>query len=274
MRAGVAELSKLARVAVARLLGLGAYSLAAGRLFTEPERVQLAEVLASVNATAELLGRSLIRDQQQKTIERRGTVTEALIVLNESLLSVTPPLMGPAEALSYFSSLVPTLGVDPLRFGPDQRRKAFTLAVATDTQLLGHVKDIIRDRLATGQEVSDAPAEIEDVLERAGVTPKNPQYSEMTFRTSMMDSYNIGAEAEMRHPDVASFFPSWQYLGVRDGRQGEDHEPHFDKYYPNGVSFHSVRGPRVFNCRCTFRPIDKFDWSALQSQGARLEAGV
>lgn len=117
------------------------------------------------------------------------------------------------------------------------------------------------------------PKAVQRILDDAGVSPKNPQYSEMAFRTNMMNSYNEGADAERQDPDVAETFPVWRYVGVRDGRQGKDHEPHFDKYYPNDASFAEVRDSikvRPFNCRCTQIPIDKFSWAKLQAGGAQV----
>jgi len=69
---------------------------------------------------------------------------------------------------------------------------------------------------------------------------------------------------------MAEMFPAWQYIGIRDGRQGKDHEPHFDKYYPSSAKFEQVRGPRVWNCRCCPAPISKYEWQRLQSSGVTL----
>ncbi len=86
-----------------------------------------------------------------------------------------------------------------------------------------------------------------------------------------MDAYNAGTQEEMQDPDVQEFFPVWQYLGIDDGRQGSDHESKFNKYYPVDATFEEVRGPRVWNCRCSQSPIDKYTWADLQKQGAKVE---
>jgi hypothetical protein len=87
-----------------------------------------------------------------------------------------------------------------------------------------------------------------------------------------MDAFNVGASRELQEPDVQEAFPVWRYVGIRDGRQGKDHETHFNQYFPSSLAFADVRGDRAFNCRCSFIPIDRCEWAALQTRGARLAA--
>lgn len=95
--------------------------------------------------------------------------------------------------------------------------------------------------------------------------------SEMVYRTNAMDSYQTAAFEEGHNPSIAEVFPCWQYLGIQDGREGDDHRPHFDKYYSRSRTFNDVRGPRVFNCRCSLRWIDKYEWEDAQKTGARID---
>ena len=278
---GVKVLARIAREAVTRLAGRGIKAMASDQLFTAEEQQQLADSLAATNATANLLGRSRIREQQRKVYEKyqpaRLSELPAVVRLFDDTAPDAPPIkpLPPEKALEYFQNLSPSLDLEPERFGSLMKREAFTLAVRTDTVILDKVKAAIKNRLATGETATLLPthAEIESILDAVGVTPANPQYSEMVYRTNMMDSYTVGAMEEMRDPDVASTFPVWRYLGIRDGRQGEDHEPHFDQYFPNEASFQEVRGDRVFNCRCNPQPINKFLWARLKRGGARIADG-
>jgi hypothetical protein len=149
------------------------------------------------------------------------------------------------------------------------RRRAFTLAVTTDETLLRKVQDVIADSMATGNAATTA--DVQDILDRAGVSPSNPQYAEMVTRTNTMDAYNQGQDEERQDPDVIEAFPVWRYDGIEDGREGDDHRPKFGKYYPATASFAEVRGDRPFNCRCTATPIYIDDWRKLQKAGARVE---
>lgn len=240
------------------------------RLFTDEQRKRLANALAATNATADLLGRSRVRERQQKAVAAKGLHKLRDEQPFESFATVSIQPLSPERAIAYFKNLVPSLATRP-GFLANMQRDAFTLAVNTDQVLLGRVKQIIQSQLEQGTSVNDAVADIGDLLDQAGVSPRNPQYSEMVFRTNAMDAYNTGASQEMRDPDVADTFPVWQYLGIRDGRQGADHEPHFDLFYPNSASFEEVRGDRPFNCRCTFRPVDKWEWEELQQAGETVE---
>ena len=241
----------------------------ATQFFDESELKALADSLAKTTATANLLGRSRIRERA----DQAELVYQGLREFGENdsfLMFVEPPQpIPPKAAMDYFQSLVPTLNV-PTGFPALMADKAFTMAVATDEALLSSVKSIIGDTLRTG-DTTGRVADIQQLLERAGVAPKNPQYSEMVYRTNMMESYNQGAQDEYNDPLLQEFFPVWQYLGIRDGRQGADHNPHFDKYYPNDVPFSDVRGDRIFNCRCNPRPVSKYEWRDLQAQGATVE---
>jgi predicted double-glycine peptidase len=197
-------------------------------------------------------------------------------VLREELTSAPVEPLPPEAAVSYFRGLVPTLGVDPQRFGQDQRRRAFTLAAATDQQLLGTVQGLIADRLKSGQQFRAAPGEIDQLLADAGVSPKNPQYSEMVFRTNMMDAYTTASDAERRDPDVIATFPVWKYSNPHDSRSRPTHAERNGWYYPADVPFVTVRGTGIedaANCRCVPIPVDKWDWARLRAGGARIADG-
>ena len=242
-------------------------------LLSDEERAALADALAAVTATANLLGRSRIHERAQQAESRHTQHVEFAESDSFQAFVDPPPPVPPTKAIDYFKSLVPGISSDYSNFAPEIYRQAFTLAATTDAVLLDRVKSLILATLETGA-VSGGiggPQAIEDVLRGAGVLPSNPQYSEMVFRTNTMDAYNRGAFEELREPVMEEMFPVWLYSGIRDGRQGKDHEPRFDKYYPNAATFEEVRGERVWNCRCTFIPVDKFSWAELQNQGVKLE---
>lgn len=266
-RAGSDTLYRLTEAALGRLLPTGPPKvLTASYLFTPSESAELAEVLAAVVSTGDLLGRTRVRELMGQSVRRfADTDTDSWQFLPDTAV----PVLTPTKALDYFRRLVPTVGItDPARYGQAMQRAAFTLARMTEQTVLRSVQDIITRALQTGQEWQTTPATIQAVLRDAGVHPTNPQYSQMVFRTNAMDAFVVGQQHEVNeNPEVASFFPAWQYLGIRDGREGDDHRPHFGLYYPASRSFHSVRGERVFNCRCGQRWVDRNEWARLQSSG-------
>jgi len=190
------------------------------------------------------------------------------------------PFQQPKEAVEYFNRLIPSIGTDPYRYGALLERHAFTLAAAADQALLDKVKQaivkkvqgVVADRLSGAATLGTATADIQDILDAAGVAPANPQYSEMIFRTNMMDAYNAGQTAEMAKPEMQEFFPVWRYEGILDSRTGDDHRPKIDKYFPSTAVFADVRGPRVWNCRCGHTPLYRTEWAELQAKGARVES--
>ncbi len=152
VKLGTATLGSIAEDAVRRLVkaiqdaGAGEQVIIDG-LFTDEERNHLAAALAAACASADLLGRARIRRQlamhreRDKDYESFREVSElptSFAGFPESL-----PPHTPLEALRYFLGLEPTLGVDPQVWGPAMERHAFTLAVATEKELLERVQDAI-----------------------------------------------------------------------------------------------------------------------------------
>lgn len=284
-RAGTDVLATITEKAVRRLLAMGEHGRAVPVLFDDDELKELQTALIATIATADLLGRSRVRqyvarrekEESGRTVAKFADPPDAHDPFAPFLDPI--PFQAPKESVSYFTRLVPTLGIDPHRYGPMLERHAFTLSVATDQTLLDKVKKVIADRVADlsgratpGMNLGTATADIQDVLDAAGVSTNNPAYAETLWRTNAMDAYNTGQMAELQTPEMQEFWPAWQYCGIRDGRQGKDHEPKFDRYYPVTAAFSDVRGPRVWNCRCSILPLYRTDWADLQAKGSRLES--
>lgn len=274
---GVEVVAKITEEAVARLTRL-ANPLQASSLFTAEERQQLADALASTLATSDLLGRSRIHLRADQ-VRRRGPgfkfsepTSFQKFDDDQSPDAVKVSALPPSRALAYFATLIPTLTVSPT-YTSTIANNAFTLAGVTETNILQRVKDVIQGRLESGQALRAAPTEIQRILDDAGVSVRNPNYSEMVFRTNMISSYNQGAQDAMRDPDVAELFPVWQYHGIRDGRQRLQHQAHFGRFFPTNVDFVTVRDhfyegePSPWNCRCTSSPVSKWEWKRLQERG-------
>jgi SPP1 gp7 family putative phage head morphogenesis protein len=257
-------------------------ALHADVFFDDAELADIADALARGIATADLMGRARVR-RRADLAEKRASSGEnysknySAAFAELSAFSPRPddddpfhdfaepvPPMAPESAVAYFQRLVPTLDGSTVRYGPRLDRHAFTLAAASDQVVLDRVKAAILKSL---QEGPTATPQVQDVLDSAGVSPRNPQYAEMVARTNLQDAYNQGAQDELDSPEMKEAFPAFEYLGILDSRTGEDHRPKIGKYYPSTASFAEVRGPRVWNCRCTFAPISKH-----LMQGVRVES--
>jgi hypothetical protein len=244
-------------------------------LFTDSETNRLANAIAGPLAVCELLGRARIRRALAEAMESVATFNEPEDYTLRELIK----LLTPQSALDYFRRLIPIRIGDAL-FGSLVTGQAFTIAATTSTTVRRAVARIITERMETGRQVRNAPREIQEILEAAGVAPKNPQYAEMVWRTNTMEAYRRGSWNEFNDPDVVAMFPVWQYSGIPDGRERmgplpdkPDHHRWFGKFFDRDVSFWDVRGNEirdVANCRCNFIPINKFKWASLQKQGAKL----
>lgn len=263
----VAKLSEVSASAVRRLFKSGPAALRAKSLYSNDELTALADTLASITATGELLGRARIRRRMGQARAFSEDATDF------SCFDEGVPLLAPNEALDYFTGLVPTLGVDKRKFGPLQERRAFTLAAATDQVVLEKVQAVIRDSLQRGEDVKTTAKAIDEVLDAAGVGPRQKGYAEMVARTNLRGSYVAGAQRELAQ--VADYFPVWRYVGIRDGRERDSHRVHFGKYFPSSIPFTEVRDSVKgefdgHNDRCDFVPIPVDEWEELQANGARL----
>ena len=272
---GANILSQVAANAVTRLMATR-NPLRARRLFTDEEREKIAGAIASARASGNLLGQSRTLLRVEEVLKHAETFSEDAPT---NFQRFDEPKAGvpihPQRALEYFQGLVPKLNVDPNRFGPAMQRDAFTMAAATDAEVLKRVKEVLRTAIATGQGIPQAPASIQKILSDAGIAPSNPQYSELVFRSNMMDAYTQGTVQAMQDPQVADLFPVWRYAGIRDGRQRPEHEAHFGKYFANATAFAEVRDSikhSPWNCRCNPVPVSKFSWQRLRANGARISS--
>jgi hypothetical protein len=295
-RHGTELFATLTERAVRRILAMPAsQQMQQPVLFDDDELEQLASMLGGTIATADLLGRSRVRQFVAKREAAAGATggevvgqfadPPARLGPDDDPFDIFPepiPFQPPVKAVVYFNRLIPSIGTDPYRYGALLERHAFTLAAAADMALLDKVKQAITKKVqgAIGSRIAGDPsaplgtatADVQDILDAAGVSSANPQYAEMLVRTNMMDAYNAGQTAEMARPEIQEFFPVWRYEGILDTRTGDDHRPKINKYYPSSAVFADVRGPRVWNCRCCATPIFRSEWAELQAKGARVES--
>jgi SPP1 gp7 family putative phage head morphogenesis protein len=132
------------------------------------------------------------------------------------------------------------------------------VATAADEVLLQKVKDAILRRLATGQ---GGAADVQDILDQAGVSTRNPYYSDAVTRTALTNAYAEGQDAEMATPALQELFPAWEYHAIKDGRERPHHGDRDGRLFPAGVRFTDVRGhdpDDTINCRCGHSPVSKF----------------
>jgi hypothetical protein len=243
-------------------------------MFSPEELQQLTDSFAAVGGTAQLMGMARVL-RRVEAVKAKRFNEHALFVFASSGAPISP--LYPEAAVQYFKGLVPTLGVDPEHFGADQRRRAFTLARATEESLLGRVKKAILGYLKGAEpSILQGADAVDEILKAAGVARDNDPYSQLVFRTNVMDAYTVGMDEQRRDPDVIAEFPAWRWDGIDDYRIRPAHAERNQRYWPAAIPFNVVRGNEAAEriaCRCVPTPIDRFTWEKLTKAGARLEVG-
>lgn len=256
-------LYEITRSAVERMLQTGE-SPGIG-LYDEDEEAKLQATLQEVWGTSYLFGESQMQLRAEQAIEAnakkkplRSTDPTDLSTFGDSLPVFTfddiLDNLIPKTALDYFMGLVPSLDIDVMRFGELLERKAFTLAAATSERMLGQVQKSIgafyQGGKVIGRGKTGLAGEINDILNNAGVTPKNPQYAEMVARTNLMDGMTTGLQK--RQQAVKDTFPAWKYSSIatkegkpRDGRTRPTHAARNGMIFPVDIPFTEVRGTDI-----------------------------
>jgi hypothetical protein len=227
-------------------------------LFGDKQRRHIEDAFAAITAAAELMGRARIRELHRAAV--------AAIKFADDPFRVRLPWLDPSAALDFFRRAIPNLFVDAKEFVARHLNLAAELAGRVESVLLGRVKRQAAELIKTKK-----PVDLQILLDRAGLSPTDQRYGNFVFRTAVLEYFNDGSTLELASPDVRDVFPVWHYTGILDDRTGDDHRPKVDKYYPSSVTFRQIRGPRIWNCRCGFVPLDKWQWAELRKKGARVQ---
>lgn len=259
MRIGVVTLTNLAAECVPDAVALILSGRPPTRLFNDRQSEKLTDALASLAGCGELLGRTRIRELYTQAALNA-------VAKFDDIFGVRLPFFTPERAAEFFRSVVPGLALDLLDFVKRMTAQAARLAEYVEAKILRRIKN------HTGEIVRQKkPVDLKTLLDKAGLLATDPRYAQFVFRTAVLEHFNDGSTMELASPDVRDVFPVWHYTGIHDDRTGKDHWPLIDKYYPNTVTFREVRGPRIWNCRCGFVPVDRWAWAELRKKGARLQ---
>lgn len=239
--------------------------LTATQLFRPKELEQLHQSVAGAVATGELVGRVRVLLKARQARKKLRTYAE------DQFIPVGIHLFTPRTALEFFTKLVPELGLDVQRWGPEMERHAFTVAAATDDTILNRIRDVIIGGMTRGEPYGSQ--QVGQILERAGLSPKNKQYPEAIYRTNIMDAHATGHDREMADPAMQETFPAWLYSAAVDEHSRHWHAVRNDRMYDSLLPFALVRGTQardVINCRCVPIDLDRWELEDRLSKGERL----
>lgn len=270
---GAALLNRLTSQAIRRV-GPD-HVVVARELFTPDEREKLAYSMAATLGTGELLGRSTVRLKARHARLGRLRVyaepADDTGYRGDQYIPAGIRLFTPKAALEYFQGLAPELGIDPRRWETDLERQAFTVTQATEQGVLNRLRDIVISGMMEG--TPGGAQSIRGILDQAGMLPSNPQYSDMVYRTNVLDAHAVGHDREMQDPDMQETFPAWLYSSVIDKNSRPEHARRNDRMYICTLPFVLVRGTTandVCNCRCLPIDLDRWDVEDRLAAGQRL----
>jgi len=244
----------------------GTYDAAVRRLpesLSRDERAPLETLLHEALVTAHLAARGTVLE------EAEAAGTDVVMHAAALPLEIVEP-MPPHEALRWFTSLRP-MTVDAFNTLSDRlRATAFRVARVESDALVGAVRDALGRALSDGTPFRDFARDLNGVFDRAGVTRLNPYHAETVFRTNLKTSYEAGRLAQYQDPDVAAFFPFFQYHAVGDARTRPTHRYMSGRVYRTDDPLWLVWYPPCgFNCRCTVTAISAAE---AQQRGIRESA--
>ncbi len=249
-------------------------------LFSQAELEEIADAIAQIRAPAEMLARlEAWRERDAAVRGKAGEASNAQLGnwdpkgVADVYHNVEP--MWPEQAYRQVARLTPRMEATPEELAAGVRTESFSMAVASDVEMLGMVQQHVLDAMGRGLSGVELRNAIEDEIVKAGLEPLNKGYSEMVARTNTLEAYRKAGDEASLDPDIQEMFPVYEYIGNEDGREGDDHRPLFGRYFPIQLPFVTVRNaagpsPRPWNCRCDHIKIDRFDWEELQAQGAEL----
>lgn len=122
--------------------------------------------------------------------------------------------------------------------------------------MLDQVQTIVRqhldDAIAQGKSLSEFASDVERGVGPLGITPNDPSYLNLVFRTNVQAAYGAGRYRAMEDPDVQAACPYVQYRTVGDARVRPAHALLDGLVWPvSTAAWRQVAPPNGFNCRCS-----------------------
>jgi len=156
------------------------------------------------------------------------------------------------------------VGVD-WRLTPEQASKwfklqSFTIAHIENQELLAHIAKDVQLAIDGGMTFAKWLDGVDDLFDAYGVTRQSNHHLQTVFQTNIQSSYNAGRWAEYHDPEVAGFFPLFQYHAVDDDRTRYSHLIHNGAIYRRDDPFwNEWWPPNGYNCRCTVTAVSKYE---------------
>lgn len=224
--------------------------MALDKMIAEPEPPFVHRVggrLLDATLAADLLGRyHILLEAREKGWE--PPTLEASEISDEAL--------PPEKAIDFFLKKQIMLKTDFDALADEYRPLAFTIAKMEQIELLESAKGLLSEFIRDDRGLEEFRTELGTMFDRAGVTQLNPWHVELVYRNNMQTAYNAGRWEELMDPEIADFFPIFEYHNPRDERSRLTHaamsgkrfrrdDPIWLEWWP----------PSGHHCRCTVLPV-------------------
>ena len=160
--------------------------------------------------------------------------------------------MGPLAAIDFLRDKKVVLKQDFDALAEQYRPYAFTVAHVESTSTLTLAHGELQTFLASGAGLGEFQASITEVFQRRGITPLAPHHIENVFRTNMQTAYNAGRWTELMDPEMAPFFPVFEYHNPRDERSRLTHaamaKPGANRFRRDDPIWQIWWPPNGYNC--------------------------
>lgn len=185
-------------------------------------------------------------------------------------LSVEP--LPPEKAIEFMKKRAPL---------PIKRLEQIMDDVAEDSALLmrdlvDKVAERIDERILQALERGDSMKKFIDdlpqILDKVGLSAKNPYYWETVFRNNIQTAYQAGRREIMSRPEVEEAFGYYQYLTVGDSAVRPEHAALNERVWKaNDPAVKSFWPPNGHGCRCDMVALDEQD---IKDEGLKVSKGA
>lgn len=166
----------------------------------------------------------------------------------------------PTEAINFFrnSLKLPMKTVEKLVANAGTRSRA--AAQELTNQIRELIDQELTDALRNGSTLDEFVGNVQQILERGGLSPANPFRLETIFRTNLKTAATAGRLEQLEHPEVKEVFQWLQYNAVIDGATRPEHAAMNGKVYrADDPIWKTWMPPNGFNCRCSVTPVSRED---------------
>lgn len=205
---------------------------------------RLGDVLFVTTARADMAGQLMVAGREADVV----ALAAADVAPREKSFLDLPWV----EAIEYFKrrGLVRATDFETLLAGYAQRAAVARQLMLEQVQ--AETMNYLLEAIEKGGTYPEFAAQIGTMTENLGLTPANPTYLQMVFRTNVQSAYGAGRYRAITNPEVMSDRPFVQYRTVRDARVREEHKVLDGKVYASADPlWHNIAPPNGYNCRCS-----------------------